>query len=228
MVKDDWHNPEFALHWDQTALAGNPTRKEQKDLLIFLLEQKLFSNATLLDLGIGSGQIEEKLLARRADITVIGVDASKAMLDLARTWLDTARCQLIQHDIGDTDTLAVPMVQAVIIVQTLHHPPHDKQKAVYRFVHQHLEPGGLFLIMDRIQLPDEALHPVCADMWDWLERKTDHSDGTTGEEFLNKFQHKHDHPAGLEEHLHWLRESGFTTTCLHLALNRALWVGVKV
>nr|WP_232334038.1 class I SAM-dependent methyltransferase [Thermoactinomyces intermedius] len=209
-------------------MAGNPTRKEQKDLLIFLLEQKLFSNATLLDLGIGSGQIEEKLLARRADITVIGVDASKAMLDLARTWLDPARCQLIQHDIGDTDTLAVPMVQAVIIVQTLHHPPHDKQKAVYRFVHQHLEPGGLFLIMDRIQLPDEALHPVCADMWDWLERKTDHSDGTTGEEFLNKFQHKHDHPAGLEEHLHWLRESGFTTTCLHLALNRALWVGVKV
>ncbi|WP_370527008.1 trans-aconitate 2-methyltransferase [Thermoactinomyces sp. CICC 23799] len=227
-MKDDWHNPEFALHWDQTALAGNPTRKEQKDLLIFLLEQKLFSNATLLDLGIGSGQIEEKLLARRADITVIGVDASKAMLDLARTWLDPARCQLIQHDIGDTDTLAVPMVQAVIIVQTLHHPPHDKQKAVYRFVHQHLEPGGLFLIMDRIQLPDEALHPVCADMWDWLERKTDHPDGTTGEEFLNKFQHKHDHPAGLEEHLHWLRESGFTTTCLHLALNRALWVGVKV
>nr|WP_232335437.1 MULTISPECIES: class I SAM-dependent methyltransferase [unclassified Thermoactinomyces] len=209
-------------------MAGNPTRKEQKDLLIFLLEQKLFSNATLLDLGIGSGQIEEKLLARRADITVIGVDASKAMLDLARTWLDPARCQLIQHDIGDTDTLAVPMVQAVIIVQTLHHPPHDKQKAVYRFVHQHLEPGGQFLIMDRIQLPDEALHPVCADMWDWLERKTDHPDGTTGEEFLNKFQHKHDHPAGLEEHLHWLRESGFTTTCLHLALNRALWVGVKV
>ncbi|MEK4798800.1 MULTISPECIES: hypothetical protein [Thermoactinomyces] len=40
-MKDDWHNPEFALYWDQTALAENPTRKEQMDLLIFLLEQKL-------------------------------------------------------------------------------------------------------------------------------------------------------------------------------------------
>lgn len=91
-----------------------------------------------------------------------------------------------------------------------------------------LSQGGLFLIMDRIQLPDEALHPDCADMWDWLERKTDYPGGTTGEEFLDKFQHKHDHPAGLEEHLRWLRESGFTGACLHLALNRALWVRVKV
>lgn len=74
------------------------------------------------------------------------------MLDLARPRLDPARCQLIQHDMGDTDTLAVPMVQAVISVQMLHQLPHDKQKAVYRFVHQHLEPGGA--------VPDHGPHPI--------------------------------------------------------------------
>ncbi|SFJ87345.1 class I SAM-dependent methyltransferase [Thermoflavimicrobium dichotomicum] len=228
-MKDDWHNPEFALHWNKTALEGNPIRGEQMDLLIFLLMQKLRSRATILDLGIGSGQIEEKLLAKRPDLTVIGVDSSQAMLDLAKQRLNVARCHLIQHDISNIESLAVPlMVQAVISVQTLHHLPHHKQREVYRFIHQQLEPGGLFLLMDRIKLPDEPLHSVCSDMWDWLEQKTDHPSGKKGEQFLERLQHKDDHPASLEEHLIWLKESGFTTGCLHLSLNRALLVGMKV
>src|SRR5690606_1880256 len=50
-------------------------------------------------------------------------------------------------------------LQTVISVQTLHHLPHPKQKEVYRFVHRRLEPGGLFLLMDRIKLLDTPLHP---------------------------------------------------------------------
>jgi hypothetical protein len=38
----------------------------------------------------------------------------------------------------------------------------------------------------------------------------------------------YDHPASLEEHLDWLKESGFTVGCLQLSLNRALFAGVKV
>lgn len=229
-MKDDWHNPEFALHWDKTTLEGNPIRGEQLDLLIFLLMQKLCPGATILDLGIGSGQIEEKLLARRPDVTVIGVDSSKAMLNLAKQRLDTARCRLIRYDLSDIENLTIPVspVQAVISVQTLHHLPHHKQREVYRFIHQQLEPGGLFLLMDRIKLPDEPLYAVCADMWDWLEQRTDHPSGKRGEQFLEGLQYKDDHPASLEEHLDWLKESGFTAGCLHLSLNRALFAGVKV
>jgi cyclopropane fatty-acyl-phospholipid synthase-like methyltransferase len=229
-MKDDWHNPEFALLWDQTALEGNPSRSEQPDLFIFLLMQKLRPGATILDLGIGSGQIEEKLLARRPDVTVIGVDSSKAMLNLAKQRLDATRCLLIRHDLSDIENLSIPVspLQAVISVQTLHHLPHHNQREVYRFIHHQLEPGGLFLLMDRVKLPDAPLHPVCADMWDWLEQRTAHPSGKRGEQFLAGIQCKDDHPASLEEHLDWLKESGFTAGCLHLSLNRALFAGVKV
>lgn len=34
-LKDDWHNPDFALHWDRTDLEGNPVRAGQLDLPFF-------------------------------------------------------------------------------------------------------------------------------------------------------------------------------------------------
>lgn len=83
-MKDDWHSPAFALHWEQTALEGNPTRFEQLDLILFLLKRRLSPNAAILDLGIGSGKVEEKLLHLRPDVRVVGVDASEAMLSLSK------------------------------------------------------------------------------------------------------------------------------------------------
>ena len=228
-MKDDWHNPDFALHWDQTALEGNPTRFEQLDLLLFLLRQRLSPHAAILDLGIGYGKVEERLLHLRPDVRVVGVDASEAMLNLAKQRLKEAQCLLVRHDLNEIERLTLPGApfQAVISVQTLHHLPHPKQREVYRFVHRHLGPGGLFLLMDRVQLPDTPLHPVCADMWNWLEQQTEHKSGKSGEQFLTGLRGKGDHPASLEEHLAWLAEAGFAAGCLHLSLNRALVAAVK-
>jgi tRNA (cmo5U34)-methyltransferase len=228
-MKEDWHNPEFVLHWDQTNLEGNPSRAEQLDLLLFLLKQKLRQGATILDLGIGSGQVEEKLFTLRPDVRVVGVDASEAMLNLAKQRLDAPRCLLIRHDLGEIKNLSIPVspVQAVISVQVLHHLPHHKQREVYHFIQRQLEPGGLFLHMDRVKLPDAPLHPVCADMWDWLEQRTAHPSGKRGEQFLEGLQYMEDYPASLEEHLDWLKEAGFSVGCLHLSLNRVLLAAVK-
>jgi tRNA (cmo5U34)-methyltransferase len=229
-MKDDWHNPRFAQHWDRTAAKGNPSRIEQLELLVFLLANRLRPGAALLDLGIGSGQVEEKLFTLRPDIRVVGVDASEAMLDLARLRLGPDRCRLIRHDLMDIESLKAPDApfQAAISVQTLHHLPQERQKDVVRFIHHHLEPGGLFLLMDRIDLADAPLHPVCADMWDWLEQRTDQPSGKRGEQFLAGLRCKDDHPASLEEHLDWLKKAGFSAGCLHLSLNRALFASVKI
>lgn len=84
------------------------------------------------------------------------------MLSLAKQRLKEAQFRLIRHDLNDIEILSLPSapLQAVISVQTLHHLPHPKQREVYRFVHRHLEPGGLFLFMDRVRLPAA---PTCGN-----------------------------------------------------------------
>jgi hypothetical protein len=34
------------------------------------------------------------------------------------------------------------------------------------------------------------LHPICADMWDWLEQQTEHKSGKSGEQFLTGLRGK--------------------------------------
>jgi hypothetical protein len=110
-MKNDWNNPAFALHWDQTALEGNPTRSEQLDLLLHLLMQRLGPNATMLDLAIGSGKVEEKLLHLRPDVRVVDVDASESMLNLAKQRLNE-RCLLIRHNLNEIESLSLPRITA--------------------------------------------------------------------------------------------------------------------
>src|SRR5713226_4822225 len=71
-MKDQWDNPNFVIQWDQTALEGNPTRAEQLDILISLLEDTYREGTTILDLGIGSGLIEALLFTRRPHTDVVG------------------------------------------------------------------------------------------------------------------------------------------------------------
>src|SRR5262245_44654867 len=99
-MKDQWHDPAFAAEWDETTAAGNPTRAEQIDIILFLIERLYRPSAQILDLGVGSGQLEQLLLQRVPQAEVVGIDSSPAMLALARRRLAAAkdRVHLIEGD----------------------------------------------------------------------------------------------------------------------------------
>ena len=90
-----------------------------------------------------------------------------------------------------------------------------------------LETGGLFLLMERVQIDAERLTGVYAAMWERLERVADVKSGWDPERYLQRLRDKADHVATLDDHLAWLRETGFAAACLDLRLDRALFVGVK-
>ena len=230
-MKDEWENPEFALEWDQTALQINPTRAEELDLLVRLLEEGYQEGATILDLGIGSGLVEALLFARLPHASVVGIDSSSVMLGLAAQRLAAfeKRCTLIAHDFTDIENLVLPKrkYQMVISVQALHHVPHDKKQAIFQFGADLLEPAGLFLLIDRIALDATHFADLYRAMWKRLEEGRESKGGTSSDDFLERLQDKEDHPASLEEHLGWLRRAGLSATCLHLHLHRALIAGKK-
>lgn len=229
---DDWENPDFAQHWDAVVSAANPSRAEQLDILTAIVERVYVPGTSILDLGLGSGLVEPLLFARVPDAHIVGVEQSEAMIALA--WQRLApfagRCQIVRHDLAEIESLTLPerTYSVAISVQTLHHIPHEAQQAVYQFVAQLLPPGGAFLHIERVALDVETFASVIAPAWEALESRAEAKSGGTAEDFLARLRHKSEYAASLEQHLAWLREAGFAATCLHLQLNRAFLVGVRL
>ncbi|GCE51022.1 methyltransferase family protein [Thermosporothrix hazakensis] len=225
-MQDQWDNPEFARYWDQAALIRNPIRAEQIEILVSLIADLYQKGTHILDLGIGSGQIEELLFARRPESVVVGIDASRAMLDLAQERLTSykAQCTLIQHDLATLQECTLPTAtyQLAFSVQTLHHLTYEEQQAVFRFVAQTLAPGGIFLLIDRVEIKPEPFGALYLSMWNHLTASQD-----TENAFFEELRQKEDHPMPLEQLLKGLQEAGFQTSCLHLYLHRAFVAGIK-
>ncbi|MBV9126130.1 MAG: methyltransferase domain-containing protein [Planctomycetes bacterium] len=98
---------------------------------------------TVLDLACGTGLLTRRL-ARRVD-SVVGLDASAAMLREARSRTRAANVRYLQGDfrdfsLGETFDAAVCASDSLNYLET----PEELEK-VFSCVRRHLRPGGLFL-----------------------------------------------------------------------------------
>jgi tRNA (cmo5U34)-methyltransferase len=232
----DWNNRDFALEWDQRSQVGSPLRREQLDILTALVQDICPPHTTILDLGIGSGLVEERLFAQRPDLKVVGVESSTAMIEIAQKRLApyAQHCTYLQQDLSDTHALRTLLLehpyQLALSVQVFHHIPRERQQALYQLIAALLPAGGILLNVERIAINLEPFAPLYHSLWNHLE-KSNPVDGRQSEqgnyEYLHSLQHKGAHVATIEQHLAWLRQAGLEAVCLQLYLERAIFAGVK-
>lgn len=96
---------------------------------------------TLLDLGCGGGHLDS-ILKKHFEIT--GIDASSAMLSLARKLNPEAKYRL-----GDMRTVRLPQLfDAVLAYDSINYITTRQDLArVFRTAHRHLPPGGVFVTL---------------------------------------------------------------------------------
>ena len=234
-MPDDWKDPDFARQWDAEAnTRANPTRPEQLDVLLTLLEGEFRDGQTVLDVGIGSGRVAELILRRLPSAYVVGVDSSPAMLALARERLKPyeGRYEIVEHDLTQIDTLTLPRrdYPLAVSVQTLHNLPPEANRQVLRHLSHQLPDRGLFLTLERIAIGPPRLFSLYQSLWHRLERLHDAHipGGESYEAHLDRLARQGDQPLTLEQHLLFLREFGFEAACLHLHGNRALFAARRV
>lgn len=225
---DDWHDQEFAADWDQAGnLRTNPDRLRQLSLLADLLAQ---SGATrLLDLGIGSAQVEAAICRRHPEFfercRVTGIDASAAMLGLARRRCDAEQLvgvELVRGDFAALDGVELAAApDAVICVQALHEVPHEVKRALFRWVRERLPAGRPFYILDRFDYAPGAWLDDWRATWNWMRSAVDR-DVLEFDEYHRRYRAKDDHVATLAEYRAWLEAAGFETRCPYRCFNRAL------
>lgn len=226
----DWKDAQNAANWNARGHQSHPTRAEQLDIMLSILADSYQPGKWILDLGFGSGLVEELLFQHIPHAQVIGVDMSREMIGLAAERLapHASQYHAVEHDLKQIAALRLPdrPYQFVIAVQSLHHLTPDEMQAVYRFIHRTLEPGGLFLLMDRIQVHTPELWSVFQSVWARQDRISDSNkveqEGATFADHERIVRERGDFPVSLDEHLLWLREADFVAACVHLHANRAL------
>jgi ArsR family transcriptional regulator len=129
--------------WDEMRALGLPAQAVEDSLLALLPARGL---GRLLDIGTGTGRLLE-LLAPRID-SGIGIDASKAMLALARAKL--AREGLGHCTVRQGDMYRLPLADSSCDNATMHmvlHYAEDPDGAIAEAARV-LRPGGRLLIVD--------------------------------------------------------------------------------
>lgn len=97
-------------------------------------------NASILDLGCGSGKpILEYLISQ--NVNVLGIDASKQMLELAR--LNFPDTQFMLKDMRKLDL--DEQFDAIIAWHSLFHLPVADQPGMFSIFRRHLKPNGILL-----------------------------------------------------------------------------------
>lgn len=231
----DWENPAEVMRWDVDGNLTNPIRPEQLDILVSILVSTMQPGKWILDLGYGSGQVEQLIFNRVANASVVGVDNSAEMMKLARERLadHLAQFESIQFDLANLPTLNLPHhpYQMVLAIQSLHHLSVKEMQAAYHWIFDVLQPGGVFLLLDRIRVETDGLWKVMQQVWERQDHKYDadvvRKEGESFSDHERIVRERGDFPVLLDEHLKWLREAGFEAACLHLHGNRALIVGRK-
>ena len=174
MQYEDWTDPETAKTWDADQTTRNPTRVEQLDILLSVLEDEYQAGGAILDVGMGSGIVEEMIFRRIPEAYVVGLDSSEAMVSLARERLEPyrGRYAVVMHDIRDIDNVQLPDRQytAAISVQVIHNVADEYKRPIFSWLYRVLEPGGLFLLLDRMAVDTPSLFGAYGSLWDRMER----------------------------------------------------------
>jgi len=209
----DFRDPAVAANWHASQLS-HPARGEQLDILLTVIER--VSPRVVLDVGVGSGLVAEAVLDRLPGVTLVGIDHSPSMLELARPRLARFRdrAQLVEADLAQPEEITLPLgpYDGAVSVQTLHNMAPEAQKRTLAWLGRTLEPGGLALLLDKLAIPEPCFEAYAA-LIDLPETAVEHY---ADEEAQG------DQPPLLETQLAWLRSAGFEPAVLHLRANYAL------
>ena len=178
----------------------------------------------VIDLGGGTGALAEAILASGDEGTVELIDVDREMLARARTRLGRFgdRARFTEGSFLE----ALPRCSGAAASLALHHVPTlEAKRALYRRVHEALEPGGVFVNADATMPADPAASEATWSAWaDHMVRQ-----GIAREQAFQHFEDWSDEDTyfPLEDELAAVASAGFDAECVWRKVGMTVVVGRK-
>jgi len=219
-----WGDADFVRVWDKHP--PSPLKAEQLDMLAAVIRQNWRRGSRILDLGCGTGKIEERISERLPVARFVCVDRSAVMLGFARKRLaaHAGQCRFVCADLTRLHRLKLPdgPFRFVILVDVVHELTDPAKRRLLRFCGNNLTRDGLLLFVDRLALDLKHLGGAHTAVLRRLQRLTRTRTGQLSDCFADARHSEHEHPLELEPHLRLFRTCGLTPGVLHLHFHKVL------
>ncbi|MGE5309137.1 MAG: class I SAM-dependent methyltransferase [Deltaproteobacteria bacterium] len=216
------HFEKEAAVFDRLFFKVMPEYRAMSEALAEALPFPKAARPSVIDLGCGTGNLAEKVLARYTKARLTCVDMAENMLIMARAKLKGRSIEFRQADI-----LKFPYktCDAVVSSLVLHHVEERQKPRFYRKLYSALRSGGAFYNIDIFVSPDPRLQKLFMEKWKafmaaGLPRRRVN-------EMIARHQ-REDRPTDLASELGFMREAGFKRIEVVLKrYNFAVYGGIK-
>lgn len=222
MSKPQWSEGDSALFADLGDIF-TPDRDEIADIVVRHIPAGIDEQFRAVDLCSGDGWLSAAILTAFPRARVLALDGSPEMLRRTAQRLAPfgGRFETGHFDLsapGWLDTLPKPL-RCFVSSLAIHHLDGAGKRALFRRLHDVLEPGGAFLYVDLIDPMSELGRRYAAHAWDahvraasQAQSSSDRAWQTFQAEEWNWFTYPDamDMPSSIPDILGWLREAGFS------------------
>lgn len=219
--ESDWSD------YDHQVRTAIPLYDQALQTLADVVSRSRLDPATILDLGIGTGNLAHMLLDIFPNARLTGIDVLQDFLDIAGKKLSghEDRVSLERVDLSDFDFSQ--RYDLVVTSFMFHHTPDEAKRTAYARIFSCLTSGGCLMQADFVG----SASPFYGEIFDAL-RISYMKDRNLSEEQIRKQYVEHrklEIPTPMEQQLTWLRDLGFRDVeCFWKYLNLAVFGGRKV
>ena len=192
------------------------------NLFLNVVANNLSNAGRIVNLGAGSGNLEQRIFVSRPNVKIYGLDLDADLLNLAQDKLIGYNFSPLQ---GDIFKIPWPECDAIVSSITIHHFTDAEKEKLFRRIYSHLPKSGAFINYDYTLPKNKAeKEKVYASI------KNNMLEYGFKEEIINKLREeteKKDNPMLLEKQKILLENLGFDFQLLHTELSFAVYKCVK-
>jgi tRNA (cmo5U34)-methyltransferase len=172
-------NEKVAQCFDDMVERSVPFYHQIHTLYAQILEKKNLFQGQIYDLGCSTGStfafLEKYFKNTSSEVHYCGIDQSTAMIKKAKEKLSSSRhhIELVAGDISD---ISFRPANAIIMNYTLQFIPLVQRASILKKIYDSLEPGGLFLMSEKIKSPSVSVHDLMVDLYYDFKRQNGYSE----------------------------------------------------
>ncbi|GJQ60191.1 MAG: class I SAM-dependent methyltransferase [Candidatus Scalindua sp. AMX11] len=147
-----FNNSDIIASYDLDMDVWHPHREKMASIAGEILPFGEADPVRILDLGVGSGYLTNKMIERFPHASIIAVDAASLMIDQAKLRLNANLGQITFKPVTFQELPEkerdLSGIDAAVSAFALHHLSREEKLRLFQFVHSILKPNGWFVNCD--------------------------------------------------------------------------------